>query len=506
MGLSYDSVRWNIQLLPLLKSNKMSKKVKQEILDVIETELEKDHIEALLTESSEAFPAAKLNFRMGRILYDEADVSSATQYFNRALDLTQDGFEKEKIQEFIIQMNKTYLTQKHVIGCVLPLTGKYEDYGQKSLRAIQYALGFFNKEEKKSKDLLGTPSYELAIYDSQGDIQEATKGVETLLEKHGVIAIIGPLLSSTSEQAALRAQQLQVPLINLSQHPTLNEIGDFVFRISMTKDQQTDALVKYACEQKQLKKYAILYPEDSYGIEFANQFWTKIEACGGQVVGIEAYKPRQSSFNNEIKKLVGLFYPRARKYEYRLIEEQLKMEQNREEIQEKEIKLSPIIDFEAVFIPDYARTIGQVAPSLAYYDIENVTLLGTQGWNSKDLIKRGTEYVKDAVFVDGFFADSLQAQSQAFVKGFERIFGEEPQIWEAQAFDAAELLLTFLEKEEMQSRIQLKTELLALSEVTGVTGRMDFSDHNQIKKDLFLLTVKNNAIVALEELGPVPEM
>jgi len=514
LELTYEATRWHIQLLPLLKSRTLFAKIKAEVLEAIETELEKEHLEALLSEEREGFPLAELHFRMGRVLYDEAELSSAESHFNQALELTTDIHEKEKIQDFIVQMNKTYLTQKHIIGAVLPLTGKYEEYGLKSLRAIQYALDFFKEEpetgpeeeaplgevpaEASTEDILGTPDFELAIYDSQGDPERAALGVETLLEKYGVIAIIGPLLSSASDQAAIRAQQLQVPLMNLSQHPTITEIGDYIYRISMTKDQQTDALVKYACEIRKLKKYAILYPEDSYGIEFSNQFWTKIEACGGEVIGIETYKPRQSSFNDEIKKLVGLYYPKSRKYEYRLIESQLKMEQNRDEIREKEVKLKPIIDFEAIFIPDYARTIGQIAPALAYYDIENVMMLGTQGWNSKDLIRRGTEYVQDAVFVDGFFADHKSDEVQSFVNGFEETFSERPQIWEAQAFDAAQLLLTLLAKEDVQSRIQLKNELVSLSEVTGVTGRMDFSNQSDVKKDLFLLTVKNNAIVALD--------
>lgn len=381
-------------------------------------------------------------------------------------------------------------TKKQIIGCVLPLSGKYASYGTKSLRGIQQALQFFESSQ--------TP-FELAIYDSKGDSKEAAEGVSYLVEHHGVMAIIGPLLTQESAQAAAKAQELQVPLLNLSQHPTITEVGDYIFRNAMTKQHQTDTLVDYACKQRGLRKFAILYPQDSYGIEFANQFWDKVEECGGTIEGIEAYEPDQSDFNQEVKKLVGLHQPRAREEEYRLEEANRKIELNKEEVPESLVKLSSKIDFEAIFIPDYAKTIGQIAPALAYYDIQNVTLLGTQGWNSPDLIRRGQEYVTGAVFVDGFFAKSPEPSVREFVKKFEKTFGETPELWEAQAYDVAQLLVSLLSEESAQTREDLKDRLLSLSDMSGVTGEGTLSETHDVRKKLFLLTVQNGAIIPLAE-------
>ncbi|MBI3018827.1 MAG: penicillin-binding protein activator, partial [Deltaproteobacteria bacterium] len=180
---------------------------------------------------------------------------------------------------------KTFETKKQIIGCILPLSGKYASYGMKSLRGIQQALQFFESS---------STSFELAIYDSKGDPREAAEGISYLVEHHGVMAIIGPLLTQESAQAAAKAQELQVPLLNLSQHPTITEVGDYIFRNAMTKQHQTDTLIDYACGERGLRKFAILYPQDSYGIEFANQFWDKVEECGGTIEGIEAYASDQS--------------------------------------------------------------------------------------------------------------------------------------------------------------------------------------------------------------------
>ena len=211
---------------------------------------------------------------------------------------------------------------------------------------------------------------------------------------------------------------------------------------------------------------------------------------------MESYASTQQSFNEEVKKLVGLHQPRARKEEYRLYEEQAKIELNREEVKESQVKLPPQVDFDALFIPDYAKTIGQIAPTLAYYDIEHMALLGTQGWHSPKLLERGREYVEGAVFADGFFKDSADEDVKAFVNAFEWTFGYAPEIWEAQAYDAARFILAQFNQQDIEDRQDLQEKLNNVSEFSGVTRTVRFLDNHDIDKQLFLLTVKKGSIQA----------
>ena len=52
----------------------------------------------------------------------------------------------------------------------------------------------------------------------------------------------------------------------------------------------------------------------------------------------------------------------------------------------------PIIDFEAIFIPDSPGKTGLIVPQLAYFDIKDVYLLGTNLWHSDALIKIADQY------------------------------------------------------------------------------------------------------------------
>jgi ABC-type branched-subunit amino acid transport system substrate-binding protein len=87
------------------------------------------------------------------------------------------------------------------------------------------------------------PLISLAVRDSKGSPLEAEKWVEELVTKEKVIAIIGPLLSSTAERAVKKAQQMKVPLLTFSQKEMK---GDFLFQNSLTPSDQVQTLVDYA--------------------------------------------------------------------------------------------------------------------------------------------------------------------------------------------------------------------------------------------------------------------
>ena len=74
---------------------------------------------------------------------------------------------------------------------------------------------------------------------------------------------------------------------------------------------------------------------------------------------------------------------------------------------------------------------GLIAPQLAYYDIKDVYMLGTNLWHSDALIRIARQYVQGAVMPDGFFADSTSPGVQQFVATFEETYEEKPDFIEA---------------------------------------------------------------------------
>ena len=71
---------------------------------------------------------------------------------------------------------------------------------------------------------------------------------------------------------------------------------------------QVQHLVNVAMNTLGMKKFAILYPNDAYGVEYANLFWDAVLACGGEIRGIQAYESKSgSNLTDPIRRLVGTF-------------------------------------------------------------------------------------------------------------------------------------------------------------------------------------------------------
>jgi len=158
----------------------------------------------------------------------------------------------------------------------------------------------------------------------------------------------------------------------------------------------------------------------------------------------------------------------------------------------------PLAPFHALFIPDFADNISLIAPQLMFYGIKDVMLLGINGWYSPELINRAGRFLDDAVFVEGFYADGRSPEVKRFVDFYRTEYGEDPTILEAQAFDAANLMLATVDRPDVINRDDLRTRLFHLDDVRGVTGTLGFDLEGEAIKKLNLLGVQRGRLVEID--------
>jgi ABC-type branched-subunit amino acid transport system substrate-binding protein len=355
------------------------------------------------------------------------------------------------------------------VGVLLPLSGRFATFGELVRRGMDLALEMHQEGGKTPVRLL--------YRDTGADAAQSVQAVIELAEGERVLAIIGPLTGSDAQAAATQAQQLAIPLLALAQREGLPETGDHIFRESLTSRQQVKALVRYAMEERQLTSFAILSPENRLGREMVELFAREVADRGGRVVARQSYAENATDFRRPIKLLKGE-NPQA------------------PEPAEAASQARPL-PFEALFIPDDTDRIALIAPQLAFYGIERLPLLGTNGWNSSDLVRLAGRFVEGAVFVDGFYRYSPYPFVQEFVNRYFEKYGEEPSILEAKGYDAAGILLTLLDRPDIRTRAELRLALAQLRDYPGVTGATSFTPQGESEKVLFLLQVQNGNIVQI---------
>ncbi len=410
------------------------------------------------------------------------------------------------------------------VGCLLPLSGPYEVYGRRALNGIELAMSLVQSVEEPS-------TIKLVIKDSASDDRRAIQGVRDLANA-GAGVVIGPIV--TALPAAGEAQRLNIPMVTFTQKSDITAVGDYIFRHFITPQSQVKALVSYFTNGVGLRDFAIMYPKESYGQTFMTLFWEEVIRQGGRVVGVESYDTQQTDFATAIEKLVGTHYSPPKDLQNRsmvvvdenpyfskgtLIPENLEdvlpdpvtrltglFFQDPDQDRVKGPKLGrpqeldiaePNVDFDVLFIPDAPKTAGLIIPQLAYHDIRDIYLAGTNLWHSDQLITMTRDYAQNAVMAEGFYSKSPNKSVQKFVQTYRALYGKEPGLIEAFAFDTAWLLIKLLSASDIRHRHEMRDAMLQLFEPDGVTGPTAFDQSGEAIKSLSLLKIKGGEFLEI---------
>ena len=372
--------------------------------------------------------------------------------------------------------------QRHTLGCLLPLTGTYEAYGKKALKGIELAQNQFVL-------LNPDPPLTILIQDTESDPQKTVAAVKELA-KSGVAAIIGPV--ATADIAAAEAQKYGIPIITLTQKDQITRIGPSVFRHFMTPGAQTDALVSFTINKLGLGRFAILYPDEPYGVNFMNLFKNQVESAGSRVVAIQAYDPMQTDFRETLQKLSSRYSPVP--YNSKSSGAGNRMEPTPAA---QNATHSSSEEFEALFIPDSPQKIAVIVPQLAYGNLRPSYLIGTNLWHSAKLIQTGGPSLQGGILPDGFFAESKSETIRQFVRVFQNAYKETPGYIEAVSYDTAMMMLEIVSNPNIHFRSSITKEILRPDGYSGVTGNYHFNEDREAQKKLFLLQIKGEEFVEI---------
>jgi branched-chain amino acid transport system substrate-binding protein len=151
-------------------------------------------------------------------------------------------------------------------------------------------------------------------------------------------------------------------------------------------------------------------------------------------------------------------------------------------------RMPPIVDFDAVFIPDGPRVVSQIAASLAYFDINGVALLGTSEWNSDLLYKRGGKLVEGALFPGGLSLNGNNSRQKDFVRAYSEAYGGMPDLLSAQAYEGI-LLLARAASGSSGNRNAAVNALQSLNRFEGPLGALGFDSSRIAMRALPIFTL-----------------
>jgi ABC-type branched-subunit amino acid transport system substrate-binding protein len=394
------------------------------------------------------------------------------------------------------------------VGVVLPLSGRFAQFGEESLQGILLAAGIFDEARSNRAP---RPRVRLVIRDSEGRPERAAAAVRNLAEDPTVMAIVGPLLGRESEAAAEAAEAVGIPLVALSARREVARERPFVFRVRTMPQEEVSLLVDHATRDLGAVTFAILYPRDTYGRGLRDLFWDAVEERGGEIVGVASYEPDATDFAAPIRRLVG--YTLLTVEEKKLLKKRDGMRRKARRLPPEEAlalreealaltgpegeSLPPIVDFDALFIPESHEKVVLIAPQLAYHEATGARLLGPNDWYHGDLLQISRKHVEGALLTAQFFPGSDLAFVRDFTDSYHATFQVQPDAFAAQGFDAAKLVLVQLAR-GAGTREDVRDGMLATRSYPGVTGILTMRPDGNAHKRPYLLEVERGRFVQIE--------
>ena len=428
------------------------------------------------------FSSAK-NFIKGK------DFEKALDYFQKLLIHTQgESALEKKAHQYIQALKARTKSYPQRIGAILPLTGPHKRIGERCLKGLQLGLGMY--DDKPSE-------FELFIIDSKGHPQSAEENIKNLVLKQKVIGLVGGVVSAVAVKLAQLSQKFMLPSILLSQKSDLTKNTSFVFQNSINNKYTIEHLIDYLMDEKDHKNFAILYPNDQFGVEYSNLFWNYVSSKGGEIKGAQTYKRGVTDFNDPIKRLTGLYYIEDRDEEYR---DKLKnwFSKKRNYRSNKQLKslLPPTLNFTVLFIPDSIKSLHNITPYLALHEIEEITLVGTGIWNSNQILKSKAKQLDQIVFADALITKHPQFKKSSFYKHFESVFGYTPSLFEFLSYQSALALRQGISSGS-ESREELQKNLSQLKTLKSPIGEINISKNREFIYPITNFGIKDKSIISL---------
>jgi len=499
-------------------------------MDELIAQLDGPNVERAIDQIGREIPAARLLLRRAALALEDGDLDRAEAAWKRAASLPQAPTTQRAVQfmgeRIALRRGRPEETQRlptfaeamqhappdtagaeGTLGVVLPLSGPFANFGDESLNGILLAAGVFDE----LADNRAKARVRLLVRDSGGRPERAAEAVRELAEDESVVAIVGPLLKGECEAAAGAAEAARIPLIALTARSEVAQGRPHVFRVRTQPNQEVQVLVDHAVNQLGAQRFAILYPRDAYGRGLRSLFWDAVEEHGGHIVGVASYDPDATDFAEPIRRLIG--YVLLSDAEKALIQQREEMlrrarrlppdealvmrEEARAMTTEGGEPLPPIVDFDALFIPESHEKVVLIAPQLAFHEAVGEQLLGASGWYHPDLVSIGRHHVRGAIFTAQYYAESPLPYVRDFTDRYLATFAAEADVLAAQAFDAANLVIVQLARGR-DGREEVRDGVLTVQAYPGVSGVITMSaDGNAIKRP-FLLTVERDHLAQID--------
>lgn len=355
---------------------------------------------------------------------------------------------------------------------LLPLSGKLSKQGEGLQNAALLAVNELNEK-----------NVVIDFYDTQSTSEGALQAARAAISQGNKI-VIGPLTSDEVEAITPLAKSERIPVISFSTSPRVLQHG--IYSLGLLGNEQIAAIMNFAAN-KGRKNFAILVPDNSYGMGLAKAAYEEARKNNVNLVKIGFYPPTSIDFTEVLADMTNYNQRSGRAASLKKAAEN-RMENGDEEAEKDLNRLKNLdtvggVEFDAIIIPESGAKLKSASSMLGYYDVfsPEVLILGTATWDNTNLTKETTLY--------GAYYPALSKEHANYLsEKYQKIYGQYPESLYSVAYDAV-AMLGELGKEDVSS---VEARLLDTRGFSGFSGSFNFyaDGTNRHNLKIFEVTAK----------------
>lgn len=346
------------------------------------------------------------------------------------------------------------LPETVTIGAIFGLSGPIAVYGGPQQASVQLAIN-----EVNASGYLGETELIVAFEDSEGGAEGAINAMTKLIEEDGVVAVIGPTLSTEAFAADPIANEAGVPVMGVSNTASgITDMGEFVFRDSLPESSVIPGTIAQATELLGLEKVGVFYgDDDDFTLSGYDVFVEALDANGVEILREETFARGDTDFNAQLTNLLG---------------------------DEPDALIVSSLAAEAGLIISQARGLGFDGP-----------IIGGNGLNSPAIIEQAGEAAEGVIVGAAWNVSAPDEISIAFTAAYEEATGTLPDQFAAQAYTGTWLMATAIRCANSAESADIRDALAAIEGFNSPLGSFSFAEDRNPIHDPVLQIIEDGKFI-----------
>jgi len=336
------------------------------------------------------------------------------------------------------------------IGIFGPFTGAVAEYGV----AVRDGVTLFIEQYNAAGGLPNGKLIETFDWDDEHNQVLALTGYNWLVDQ-GVTAIIGGVTSGPTLAVVPESFSDNMPMITASATAEgvtydveNNVVYTNMFRSCFIDPFQGEKMADFAYNVLGARTAAVIFNTGvDYSIGLKDAFLEKAAAIGLEIVANESYSNEAVDYQSQLTNIAAK---------------------------------NP----DVLFCPDYYQVVALLSLQARNAGL-NAALLGADGWDTVVDVMADPGPVEGSFYCSGYSVEDDTPMVQEFLKAFTARFGSEPNMFAAQGYDAAMILIAAIEKAE-ETGLEVGSDAyrtaiinaLRETDMDAVTGHITYDQFN----------------------------